>query len=71
MLEKTSRVESLHRQLDDSTRQLDDGRRQLEEARRRQGETEQKLGLRLQECEDELARQATAPPRVKVKKRWT
>ncbi|XP_018548330.1 kinesin-like protein KIFC3 isoform X3 [Lates calcarifer] len=65
LLEKTSRVESLHRQLDDSTRQLDDGRRQLEEARRRQGETEQKLGLRLQECEDELARQATAPPRVK------
>uniref|UniRef100_UPI0037E7E3BA kinesin-like protein KIFC3 isoform X2 n=1 Tax=Semicossyphus pulcher TaxID=241346 RepID=UPI0037E7E3BA len=65
LLEKTSRVESLHRQLDDSTRQLEDGRRQLEESRRRQGEAEQKLNLRLQECEDELARQAATPPRVK------
>ncbi|XP_041804915.1 kinesin-like protein KIFC3 isoform X3 [Chelmon rostratus] len=58
LLEKTSRVESLQRQLDESTRQL-------EESRRRQGETEQKLARRLQECEEELARQAAAPPRVK------
>ncbi|KAM8762584.1 kinesin-like protein KIFC3 isoform 3-T3 [Acanthopagrus schlegelii] len=65
LLEKTSRVESLRLQLDESTRQLDDGRRQLEETRRRQGEAEQKLTLRLQECEDELARQAATPPRVK------
>ncbi|XP_059204648.1 kinesin-like protein KIFC3 isoform X2 [Centropristis striata] len=65
LLEKTSRVESLRRQLDESTRQLDDGRRQLEESRRRQGDHEQKLTLRLQECEDELARQAAAPPKVK------
>ncbi|XP_022606258.1 kinesin-like protein KIFC3 isoform X3 [Seriola dumerili] len=65
LLEKSSRVETLHRQLDDSTRQLDDGRRQLEEARRRKGEAEQTLSLRLQECEEELARQAAAPPRVK------
>lgn len=65
LLEKTSRVESLHRQLDESTRQLNDSRRQLEESRRRQGETEQKLNLRLQECEEELARQAATPPRVK------
>ncbi|XP_076591979.1 kinesin-like protein KIFC3 isoform X10 [Chaetodon auriga] len=65
LLDKTSRAESLHRQLDESTRQLDDGRRQLEESRRRQGETEQKLNLRLQECEEELARQAATPPRVK------
>ena len=67
LLEKTSRVESLRLQLDESTRQLDDGRRQLEETRRRQGEAEQKLTLRLQECEDELARQAATPPRVKVR----
>ncbi|XP_040897865.1 kinesin-like protein KIFC3 isoform X1 [Toxotes jaculatrix] len=65
LLDKSSRVETLHRQLDDSTRQLDDSRRQLEESRRRQGEAEQKLTLRLQECEEELARQAAAPPRVK------
>ncbi|KAL7405797.1 hypothetical protein ABVT39_007354 [Epinephelus coioides] len=65
LLEKTSRVESLRLQLDESTRQLDDGRRQLEESRRRQGEAEHKLSLRLQECEEELARQAATPPRVK------
>ncbi|XP_073320903.1 kinesin-like protein KIFC3 isoform X3 [Pagrus major] len=65
LLEKSSRVENLRLQLDESTRQLDDGRRQMEETRRRQGETEQKLSLRLQECEDELARQAATPPRVK------
>ncbi|CAJ1049900.1 kinesin-like protein KIFC3 isoform X2 [Xyrichtys novacula] len=65
LLEKTSKVESLHRQLDESTRQLEESRRQLEESRRRQGEAEQKLTLRLQECEDELARQAATPPRVK------
>uniref|UniRef100_A0A3B4XJX3 Kinesin-like protein n=1 Tax=Seriola lalandi dorsalis TaxID=1841481 RepID=A0A3B4XJX3_SERLL len=52
LLEKSSRVETLHRQ-------------QLEEARRRKGEAEQTLSLRLQECEEELARQAAAPPRVK------
>lgn len=65
LLEKTSRVESLRLQLDESTRQLDDGRRQLEESRRRQGEAEHKLSLRLQECEEELARQAATPPKVK------
>ncbi|KAF0042675.1 hypothetical protein F2P81_004012 [Scophthalmus maximus] len=58
LLEKSSRVEAVRRQLDDSTRQL-------EESRRRQGEAEQKLALRLTECEQELARQAAAPPRVK------
>ncbi|CAI5646382.1 unnamed protein product [Oreochromis niloticus] len=67
LLEKSSRTEALQRQLDDSTRQLDDSRRQLEESRRRQGEAEQKLTLRLQECEEELARQAATPPRVKVR----
>ncbi|XP_071346046.1 kinesin-like protein KIFC3 isoform X3 [Trachinotus anak] len=58
LLEKSSRVETLHRQLDNSTRQL-------EESQRRQEEAEQKLTLRLQECEEELAKQAAAPPRVK------
>lgn len=67
LLEKSSRTEALQRQLDDSTRQLDDSRRHLEESRRRQGEAEQKLTLRLQECEEELARQAATPPRVKVR----
>lgn len=60
LLEKSSRMEALQRQLDDS-------RRQLEESRRRQGEAEQKLTLRLQECKEELARQAATPPRVKVR----
>ncbi|XP_058485568.1 kinesin-like protein KIFC3 isoform X2 [Solea solea] len=58
LLEKSSRVEALHRQLDDSTRQL-------EESQQRHGEAEQKIALRLQDCEQELARQAAAPPRVK------
>ncbi|KAG7239568.1 hypothetical protein INR49_028719 [Caranx melampygus] len=58
LLEKSSRVETLHRQLDDSTRQL-------EEAQQRQGEAEETLSLRLKECEEELARQAAVPPRVK------
>jgi len=40
--------------------------RQLEEAERRQEEAELKLSLLLQEREEELARQATAPPRVQV-----
>nr|XP_046254181.1 kinesin-like protein KIFC3 isoform X3 [Scatophagus argus] len=64
LLEKTSRVESVRQQLDESTLRLDDSRRQLAETRRRQGETEQKLTLRLQECEEELVRQAATPPRV-------
>lgn len=68
LLEKSSRMEGLQRQLDESTRQLDDSRRQLEESRRRQVEAEQKLTLRLQECEEELARKAATPPRVKVRK---
>ncbi|XP_042276121.1 kinesin-like protein KIFC3 isoform X1 [Thunnus maccoyii] len=65
LLEKTAKVEALQRQLDESTRQLDAGRRQLEESRLRQGDAEQKLTLRLQECEEELARQAAMPPKVK------
>lgn len=60
LLEKSSRVEALRRQLDDATRQL-------EEARWRQGEAEQRLTLRVQQCEEELARQVATPPRVKVR----
>ena len=60
LLEKSSRVEALHRQLDDSSRQL-------EESRQRQEEAERKLALRLHECEQEMARQAAAPSRVKVR----
>ncbi|XP_037618788.1 kinesin-like protein KIFC3 isoform X3 [Sebastes umbrosus] len=72
LLDKTSRVDGLRRHLDESTRQLEDGRRTLEdgrrtldESRRRHGDAEHKLTLRLQECEEERARQAATPPRVK------
>ncbi|KAM9832310.1 kinesin-like protein KIFC3 [Neosynchiropus ocellatus] len=58
LMEKTSRVETLQRQLEDSGRQLD-------ETRRRQTDVEEKLSGRLQECEEELARQVATPPRVK------
>ncbi|XP_051794746.1 kinesin-like protein KIFC3 isoform X3 [Acanthochromis polyacanthus] len=54
LLEKSSRVEDLQRQLDEASRQLEEnGRRQLE--------NQQNLSLRLQECEDQLARQAAMP----------
>ncbi|XP_068596701.1 kinesin-like protein KIFC3 [Brachionichthys hirsutus] len=65
LLAKTSRVESLHRQLEEAKRELDKGRRRGEEAWQRRGEAEETLSLRLQECEEELARQAATPPRVK------
>ncbi|KAM9861049.1 kinesin-like protein KIFC3 isoform 2-T2 [Aulostomus maculatus] len=58
LLEKTSRVEMLQRQLDESTWQLN-------HSRRRQMEVEQKLNVRLQEREEDLARQLATPPRVK------
>ncbi|XP_033989751.1 LOW QUALITY PROTEIN: kinesin-like protein KIFC3 [Trematomus bernacchii] len=66
LLEKSSRVESLHRQLEESTRQLEESTRLQEEARTRQQDAEQKLCVRLQECEEELSRQAASPPRVQV-----
>ncbi|XP_072320787.1 kinesin-like protein KIFC3 isoform X2 [Eucyclogobius newberryi] len=56
--EKSQKVESLHRELDQATRQL-------QESERSQTQAERKLSLRIQECEEELHRQATAPPRVK------
>ncbi|KAM7405603.1 hypothetical protein PAMP_000038 [Pampus punctatissimus] len=58
LLEKTAKLETLQTQLDESTRQLD-------ESRHRQSDAEHTLTLRLQECEEELARQAATPPRVK------
>ena len=69
LLEKSVRAETLHRQLEDSARQADDAQRQLEESRRSRGEAEQELALRLREYEEELARQAAAPPKVKVSRR--
>ncbi|XP_071402957.1 kinesin-like protein KIFC3, partial [Centroberyx affinis] len=65
LLEKAGRAESLRRQLEESSRRLADSQRQLDESRRQQGEAERALGLRLRECEEELARQAAAPSPVK------
>uniref|UniRef100_A0A3P9HVN7 Kinesin-like protein KIFC3 n=1 Tax=Oryzias latipes TaxID=8090 RepID=A0A3P9HVN7_ORYLA len=59
LLEKSSRVEVLQRQLEDS-------RRQADEWRSRQVEAEQKLRLCLQEREEGLVRQGRAPPRVQT-----
>ncbi|KAK5611206.1 hypothetical protein CRENBAI_020251, partial [Crenichthys baileyi] len=56
--EKSCRVEAMQQQLDDS-------KRQLEDSRNRRADGERKLHLRLQECEEELARRAATPPRVK------
>ncbi|MEQ2167747.1 hypothetical protein GOODEAATRI_007203 [Goodea atripinnis] len=58
--EKSCRVEAMQQQLDDS-------KRQLEDSRKRRADGEHNLHLRLQECEEELARRAATPPRVKVK----
>ncbi|XP_041749304.1 kinesin-like protein KIFC3 isoform X2 [Coregonus clupeaformis] len=51
VLEKAGRVETLSRQ--------------LEESKCQQGEVEQQLSVRLRDCEEELARQATRPHQVK------
>ncbi|MEQ2276085.1 hypothetical protein XENORESO_013524, partial [Xenotaenia resolanae] len=56
--EKSCRVEAMQQQLDDS-------KRQLEDSRKRRADGEHNLHLRLQECEEELARRAATPPRVK------
>lgn len=56
--DKSSKVESLHRELDQASRQL-------QESSRSQSEAESRLSRRIQECEEELSRQAAAPPRVK------
>ncbi|XP_047218638.1 kinesin-like protein KIFC3 isoform X2 [Girardinichthys multiradiatus] len=56
--EKSCRVEAMQQQMDDS-------KRQLEDSRKRRADGEHNLHLRLQECEEELARRAATPPRVK------
>ncbi|XP_046898598.1 kinesin-like protein KIFC3 isoform X4 [Hypomesus transpacificus] len=66
LLEKTYRVETLHRHLEESNRQLGETKRQLDESKRQRGEVEQWLELRLNDCEEELARQSAMPPLVKA-----
>ena len=68
LLEKTYRVETLHRHLEESNRQLGETKRQLDESKRQRGEVEQWLELRLNDCEEELARQSAMPPLVKVRR---
>nr|XP_029494561.1 kinesin-like protein KIFC3 isoform X2 [Oncorhynchus nerka] len=65
VLEKASRVETLSRQLEESKRHAGEMQRQLEESKCQQGEVEQQLSVRLRDCEEELARQATRPHQVK------
>ncbi|XP_034038771.1 kinesin-like protein KIFC3 isoform X2 [Thalassophryne amazonica] len=57
LLEKAAKVENLQRQLDKSTRQLGESQQQ--------GKAELQLAQRLQECKEQLTRQAATPPRVK------
>uniref|UniRef100_A0AAV2LUK3 Kinesin-like protein KIFC3 n=1 Tax=Knipowitschia caucasica TaxID=637954 RepID=A0AAV2LUK3_KNICA len=56
--EKSLKVETLHRELDQTSRKL-------QQSERTQTQAERQLSLRIQECEEELHRQATAPPRVR------
>ncbi|XP_076003007.1 kinesin-like protein KIFC3 isoform X3 [Genypterus blacodes] len=65
LLEKSAKLENLHHQLDKSSRQLSFTQRHLDESQQQHEEAEQKLSLRLQECTEELTRQAATPPRVK------
>ncbi|CAB1339672.1 unnamed protein product [Coregonus sp. 'balchen'] len=65
VLEKAGRVETLSRQLEESKRHAGEMQRQLEESKCQQGEVEQQLSVRLRDCEEELARQATQPHQVK------
>uniref|UniRef100_A0A0S7EJV1 KIFC3 n=1 Tax=Poeciliopsis prolifica TaxID=188132 RepID=A0A0S7EJV1_9TELE len=60
------RLAELQQELQESTCRAEALQLQLDDSRRRRSEEEQKLHLRLQECEEEMARQAVAPPRVKV-----
>ncbi|KAJ3593240.1 hypothetical protein NHX12_005575 [Muraenolepis orangiensis] len=63
--EKAAQRQALQAQLEMLGHQLDESRTQLDESRRRRGEADQRLGLRLRECEEELARRAAMPPPVK------
>ncbi|XP_043959346.1 kinesin-like protein KIFC3 isoform X2 [Gambusia affinis] len=64
--QREQRLAELQQELQESSCRAEALQLQLDDSRRRRSEGEQKLHLRLQECEEELARQAVAPPRVKV-----
>ncbi|XP_056134154.1 kinesin-like protein KIFC3 isoform X2 [Lampris incognitus] len=63
--EKASKMEALNRQLEESTHQLRESQRQLDESKHQQGEVEQRLRLRLRDCEEQLTQQAVARSTVK------
>ncbi|CAN9506562.1 unnamed protein product [Ophioblennius macclurei] len=63
--QKERRLAEVEAELQETRRSVQTLRQQLERGGRRQVEAEHQLSLRLQECEDELARQAATPPRVK------
>lgn len=67
--QREQRLAELQQELQESSCRVEALQLQLDDSRRRRSDGEQKLHLRLQECEEELARQAAAPPRVKVRKR--
>ncbi|KAK0150670.1 Kinesin-like protein KIFC3 [Merluccius polli] len=62
LLEKAAQREELQAQLEELSHQLDESHVQLDKARGRRGEAEQRLSLRLRECEEELARRAMPSP---------
>ncbi|XP_023188658.1 kinesin-like protein KIFC3 isoform X5 [Xiphophorus maculatus] len=64
--QREQRLAELQQELQESSCRVEALQLQLDDSRRRRSDGEQKLHLRLQECEEELARQAAAPPRVKV-----
>ncbi|XP_032417562.1 kinesin-like protein KIFC3 isoform X6 [Xiphophorus hellerii] len=64
--QREQRLADLQQELQESSCRAEVLQLQLDDSRRRRSKGEQKLHLRLQECEEELARQAAAPPRVKV-----
>ncbi|XP_014909860.1 kinesin-like protein KIFC3 isoform X4 [Poecilia latipinna] len=64
--QREQRLAELQQELQESSCRAEALQLQLDDSRRRRSEGEQKLHLRLQECEEELARRAAAPPRVKV-----
>ncbi|XP_027870380.1 kinesin-like protein KIFC3 isoform X7 [Xiphophorus couchianus] len=64
--QREQRLAELQQELQESSCRVEVLQLQLDDSRRRRSDGEQKLHLRLQECEEELARQAAAPPRVKV-----
>jgi len=67
LLETAGQREALQARLEELSRQLGESHRQLDESRRQRGEAEESLGLRLRECEEELARRAATPVPVKVR----